>query len=278
MGNIVFEKTSGEIAASEESIWDELIEEGLASDRGRLNDDKIRALDSPEPRYMEDKFGWIIGVDTRTEVTDLDVAPYDSVVLLLMKYGSDTYRGTGFMIKDNVVLTAGHNIYSISDKKAADEVYVIKRTNDGSVVYARKHRKLKVSIDYVADKSDDGHYDWGLIMIDPALPEAGTIGVIKASDTLAVHFTGVLIAGYPGQAQGSKTWKMWEAGGKMDYDNASETLKYVISTSKGNSGSPVIIDTAVGKKAVGIHVQGSTVTNTAKAIDDEVIEAINDFR
>ena len=216
----------------------------------------------------------VIGTDTRTAVLDLNAEPYKSVVLLIMKYGDKTYRGTGFMIKDDVVLTAAHNIYDRKKIAAADEIYVIGNQKDKA--HVRCYSKFKVPFDYVAQTSQDGHYDWGLIKLNAPMRDLGVIEVMKAVPGIVSETA--LIAGYPSEVRSVSTTDMWEASGAFDkYDMTSQTLKYKISTSGGNSGSPVVVDYNRRKAAVGIHVMGSVAENTAKAIDDEVIAAINKF-
>ena len=289
MSNVTYEAAAGKTPVTEEKLWTCLIKDGLAKGQGSLDDSAIAALsgvgafentaNAGTMKCKDSQNGGktveaVIGIDTRTEVIDVDSEPYKSVVLLIMKYGDEKYRGTGFMIKDDIVLTAAHNIYDRKKSAAADEVYVIGNQKD--TAHVRCYSKFKVPFDYVAETSQDGHYDWGLIKLNAPMPDLGVIEVAKAVPGIVSETA--LIAGYPGEVRNVSTTDMWEASGAIDkYDTASQTLKYKISTSGGNSGSPVVVDYNGGKAVVGIHVMGNAAENTAKAIDDEVIAAINQF-
>lgn len=288
MNNFIYEAVLKKTFDTSGDVWNSLIEAGLANDDGSLNDAAISILGGIEPTTDKaaveehggsnegEVVGAVIGTDTRTRVVHTDTAPYKSIVLLLMKFGDKMYRGTGFMIKDNVVLTAAHNIYDQQEEKPADEIYVIGEPKDKA--HVRSCNRFRVSVNYVAKVSDDGHYDWGLIKLNEPMDDLGVINIKKASEAESTALGNVLIAGYPGTVQGAKTTDMWEAGGATSgYVSAKEILNYKISTSKGNSGSPVMISDGTAKTAIGIHVMGGVAENTAKAIDDEVISSINAF-
>ncbi|MCM1398327.1 MAG: trypsin-like peptidase domain-containing protein [Clostridium sp.] len=283
MSNLVFEKMVNGINNTEEGIINKLRSDRLVDRHGNLKLDVIESIkaigeiDADELRTVRaDSVEQVIGTDTRTEVADKSVAPYKSIVLLIMKYGNDLYRGTGFLIKDNMVLTAAHNLYSLDLEKPADEVYIIGAPRD--TAHIKTYTGLKVSVDYVSGGSQGGQHDWGLIKMNDAMTDLGTINVSRAADVPASVLDDVLIAGYPGMAQGKSTTDMWEADGSAQYYHASEVMEYIISTSGGNSGSPVMVYYGACRVAIGIHVLGSVNANYAKAIDDEVITAINEFR
>lgn len=282
MSNLVFEKTINGINNTKTGIIKKMYSDGLADAEGNLKLDVIEGLKtlgeadiSMPDTVKEGIYGQVIGTDTRTEVVDTTVAPYKSIVLLIMKYGNTLYRGTGFMIKDNVVLTAAHNLYDLSLEKPADEVYIIGAPKDAA--HVRTYTRLKISLEYVSGGSQGGRYDWGLIKMNNSMTDLGTINVSKAMDIPDTFFDDVLIAGYPGVAQGTSTTNMWEADGSANYYHASEVMEYTISTSGGNSGSPVMVYYGGCRTAIGIHVLGSSNCNYAKAIDDEVMAAINEF-
>lgn len=282
MSNIVYEKTASAINNTETGTLEKLHSDGLVDNKGNLKLNVVKGLKTVGESDISERkmgrtgrFGQVIGADTRTAVADKSMEPYQSIVLLIMKYGNDLYRGTGFMIKDNVVLTAAHNLYDLSLGKPADEVYIIGYPRD--LPHVRTYTGLKISVDYVTGGSQGGRCDWGLIKLNAPMTDLGTINVCRAIEIPTSDLDNVLIAGYPGMAQGTSTTDMWEADGVGKYYPASEVMEYTISTSGGNSGSPVMVYHGGGRMAIGIHVLGSSNYNYAKAIDDEVVAAIHEF-
>ena len=183
------------------------------------------------------------------------------------------YRGTGFLIKDDVVLTAGHNLYEQQTKQYADKVYIIAKTKDKLII--RTHTGFKLSTTYTTENTNDGSADWGLVKIKEPFSDCDILPLQKASDTSAKQFANVTIAGYPAKTQKGDTESLWEASGDItEYLSQTETLKHQISTSVGNSGSPVLIHKDENVFAVGIHVLGASSSNTAKAIDAEILQAV----
>ena len=49
--------------------------------------------------------------DTRTKVSDPLDFPYSAIGFLSLNYGLKTYRGSGFLVGPNIVLTAARNLY-----------------------------------------------------------------------------------------------------------------------------------------------------------------------
>lgn len=128
MNNFIYEAVPKKTFDTSGDVWNSLIEAGLANDDGSLRrcDIKTRGHRADYRqgccrRTWRFKRGRTCRCQSlvrirRTRVEHPDTAPYKSIVLLLMKFGDEMYRGTGFMIKKNVVLTAAHNIYDQQEK------------------------------------------------------------------------------------------------------------------------------------------------------------------
>ncbi|OJG97627.1 hypothetical protein RV18_GL000695 [Enterococcus termitis] len=67
----------------------------------------------------------IFGPDDRSYVSNTSIFPYSAVCQLVMEYSNGTYVGTGNIINNNYVLTAGHNLYSTERREWAKSVTVI---------------------------------------------------------------------------------------------------------------------------------------------------------
>lgn len=238
---------------------------------GKLNIEEYNRLPI---RGSKENLGKVFGEDTRIEVLDINTAPYQAIVRLLIKDQGVAYRGTGFMIYNGVMLTAGHNIYDFETKRYSDEIQVI----NGSTV----HQMFAYKIDENYVKSGTSEYDWAVVKVTVNPKTAAkTIDYLQMDLPESPNLKGVNgeIAGFPVIVKGVSTSNMFTANGTIEEDNqAEQVLHYKISTSGGNSGSPIIIKKEGTFFAVGIHVSGNTYFNTAKAIDTSIINAIQEIK
>ncbi len=218
------------------------------------------------------RVGKVFGNDDRKRVTDMEKAPYNAIVRLLIIVNKVQYLGTGFMIKPGVMLTAGHNIYDHDAQKYSDEVYVLGKDGTRYKVYdaviPEEFKTYRV-----------GKYDWAVtkvaVLPGVTVPCLGYLNM-DASDVPDPVGNAAEVAGYPVEVRGVTTQDMYtETGNITAYDRTDKLLNYTIDTSGGNSGSPVIVYKDTVPYAIGIHVRNSENCNIAKAIDDTVVRAIN---
>ena len=97
--------------------------EELFDSNGCLNMDAYVSLPF---RNNDGQVGSVFGPDNRKKVVDTTVPPYHAIVRLLINDKKGTYRGTGFMIGKDIMLTAGHNLYDFQDKLYADEIQIFR--------------------------------------------------------------------------------------------------------------------------------------------------------
>lgn len=222
------------------------------------------------PKIMS--VGKIFGSDERVRVSNTALQPYSAIMRLLIIVDGVEYQSTGFMIKPNVMLTAGHNIYDHSAQKYSDKVYVLDSVG-------MRHEVYDAVIPEEYKKYRMGTYDWAVakVAVKPG-QTFSTINIINMDGPNApdVVNNSAEIAGFPVEVRDVTTSDMYtETGNIMAYDNADKLLNYKIDTSGGNSGSPVIVYIDTVPYAIGIHVRNSEDCNIARAIDDNIIRAIN---
>lgn len=263
------------IEQEEKEMWQTLIKEGLAKKVGVLDHTRFAELPTlgEEP---EGSYGRVFGPDTRTlvDAAKRDTYPYKSIVYLTMIHNGVRYRGTAYFIGENTLLTAGHNIFDRATNQGIKEMWIIEDATSATI---RKVIDTYYPSDFSAAAINTGEHDWGLLKVRTSTHDVGRITYMKAKDAPSESLSNGLIAGYPEEVNGKITDDMWEAQGPVAYQAVNDTLTYRISTSRGNSGSPVMVDLGNEWVAIGIHVLGGVANNTAKAIDNEIFEQIANF-
>ena len=222
---------------------------------------------------MTQKLGAVIGgSDNRTKVTDIAAEPYNAIVRLLMNVNGVEYRGTGFMVGSDVMLTAGHNIYDHETNKYCDNIDVVDKNGDLYQVY-----DYQIDPRFESDSSD--RYDWAVAKVAVKPGKSRPYMKFKRMDEgTSPKVTGAdgELAGFPAEVRAVDTTDMYtETGEITSYVEAEKLLNYSIDTSGGNSGSPLIYRIDKTPYAIGIHVSGSSSGNTARAIDENISNIIS---
>ncbi|CIW44172.1 choline binding protein G [Streptococcus pneumoniae] len=169
-----------------------------------------------------------------------------------MKNGEDvTYRGSTNFIKDNVLITAAHNIYRHEFGKDAEELYVTPARTPNSVPFGRikvkEARYLKEFRNTAPDELTT--YDLAvLILEEPIGAQLGTLGLPNNIENL--KGIGATITGYPAISEDEQMY----TGFKNILKDTGDFLFYQIDTKGGASGSAVYDST---NRVVGVHVSGS---------------------
>ena len=169
-----------------------------------------------------------------------------------MENGKDvTYRGSANFIKDNVLITAAHNIYKHEFGKDAEELYVTPARTPNSVPFGRikvkEARYLKEFRNTAPDELTT--YDLAvLILEEPIGAQLGTLGLPNNIENL--KGIGATITGYPAISEDEQMY----TGFKNILKDTGDFLLYQIDTKGGASGSAVYDST---NRVVGVHVSGS---------------------
>ncbi|CKI51123.1 trypsin-like peptidase domain-containing protein [Streptococcus pneumoniae] len=208
-------------------------------------------------QYYTNQSEVIIGKNDLVKVKNTLQYPYSTSAYVEsefrgVKNGKDvTYRGSANFIKDNVLITAAHNIYKHEFGKDAEELYVTPARTPNSVPFGRikvkEARYLKEFRNTAPDELTT--YDLAvLILEEPIGAQLGTLGLPNNIENL--KGIGATITGYPAISEDEQMY----TGFKNILKDTGDFLFYQIDTKGGASGSAVYDST---NRVVGVHVSGS---------------------
>ncbi|NBJ88812.1 trypsin-like serine peptidase [Acutalibacter sp. 1XD8-36] len=202
--------------------------------------------EQPEPHI-------IIGSDNRQMVTSL-LEREESTCLIGARFKTGVKIGTGWLLDNNYLMTAGHMAYDILGSGDAEHIAVFIGATGGTYKQYRLATEYDVGADY---KNNTGELYYGFGMYDDwaivklATPVNRTVGMLSrhtvnsASEMKGVYYT----QGYPADrnhAMGKtddewNKWYMFRTSGTIKADR-SRFLSLVatnIDIYKGQSGSPI---------------------------------------
>ncbi len=183
------------------------------------------------------KLKTIFPPDDRTKVTDTTVYPWTTITKLYITAEDDTkWIGSGAIIDEFHVLTAGHNVYMHENGGWAKEIKVIPGKDDTYEPYGYAWSTYIQSYPGWID-SEMVEHDWAVLTLDRNIGySTGWMGIetVDYSDPI---YTGELhTAGYPGDLSWGE--EMYQTSG--DGDSADEYNHYYwLDAMSGQSGSPV---------------------------------------
>ena len=208
-------------------------------------------------QYYTNQSEVIIGKNDLVKVKNTLQYPYSTSAYVESEFrgvenGKDvTYRGSANFIKDNVLITAAHNIYKHEFGKDAEELYVTPARTPNSVPFGRiKVKEARYLKEFRNTDSDElTTYDLAvLILEEPIGAQLGTLGLPNNIENL--KGIGATITGYPAISEDEQMY----TGFKNILKDTGDFLFYQIDTKGGASGSAVYDST---NRVVGVHVSGS---------------------
>lgn len=135
--------------------------------------------------------------------------PYSGVVLILFRVGKDWYRGTGFMVAPDVLVTAGHNMVkyengefkslefrvypyysSITTPLAGDNDYI-----SPLMWTCYDYSDAMISTNGNSDSIEAFKYDWCVVQLQESIPDAYNFACETGVSTSI--FTKYYASGYP---------------------------------------------------------------------------------
>lgn len=214
----------------------------------------------------------VIGSDVRVRVNNNTEAPYRWVAYLeaTWKDGSVT-SGTAFMVGINSAVTAAHNVYNADKGGYAKKVLFWPGCNGNEKPYSGSHVK-KIYVPNVYRSESQTAYDCAVLKTQNALGRTtGYFGIRKqAKDYGSIV---VCIPGYP--AEYSR--QMWKAKGSI-IGSSRNLFSYKLSTSAGQSGSPIMRVYYGQWYALGVHTTGAENVNIGTRFGNYLYNFIKCYR
>lgn len=197
----------------------------------------------------------IVGdTDSRYQITNTTSFPYSAIVSLDIVYSNGkTGSGTGFMIGENTVATAGHCVYSHDNGGWAKSISVTPGKNGSNKPFGTAYATTLNSVNgWVQNNLIE--YDYAVIELNTSIGNnSGWFG-LSGNDS-SIKDSTVSIVGYAGD---KSSYTLWKDIGKISVDK-TRMIGYPIDTYKGQSGSPVYwYNSTYGYQAAGIHTRAYT--------------------
>lgn len=206
----------------------------------------------------------IIGTDDRTE---------DYSNSGVVKINTSTGQGSGFIVDDNLILTAAHVVCGKTNIS-----YTLFNSN-GTVKATYSAASYHVPSNYIS--SSNANYDYALIVVDQNLSRYKSISLGVARDKLKNNITSSIYLNYASKLGIYVTGFISNTGytgiGNLANNYLTNTfVQYNTDTEGGESGSPVYVKTSNGDMiAIGIHDGKATSTyNYGRRIDTNVLQFV----
>ena len=171
--------------------------------------------------------------DDRKKVTSTTAFPYCAIAYITYSLDGYSCAGTGFMIDNQCLLTAAHNLYSRTTGNWATNIKVYPgRNGTAGTVYT--YKTTWVSGNYTSSSNPDYSDDWGMI----ELSKAASVGYFGLKDGAKAK-SSYILTGYPGEKGSSPTSVTMWTETKTVSTVASWSFYSAHWATSGQSGSPV---------------------------------------
>lgn len=216
------------------------------------------------------------------------VRDYDTSVVRL------SVGGTGFIIGDHVIATAGHCVFNQNQDKFMNFTIDIVDANNNvidtiSPLYAHVNEAFATATNYISD------YDYALIYVEEDLSEYGMFKLGVARDAYVNMFNEnpVTVSGfpqeYPSGYEGQPYGLRFKATGNLIRRYTSENvLAYYTDTAGGDSGGPVYVEESVSingqskeyKTVIGINCSEFSTRNFGTRVNSDLLRFyyVNDYK
>ena len=236
---------------------------------GKANEDERRAA----------QLETVIGTDNRTRILDTQASPWRMICAIRARWGSRLMIGTGCMIGEDTVLTAGHVIYSPEFRQFAQDVEVIPGLTIERVRgEQRPYGEAAAIAQFTHDNwksSFSPKFDVAVIKLNKPLGKnTGWFGLASLPRENLME-AWAHVTGYPGEMKEERpkgaladsapqiASQLWHHAAPVDsIDNGR--MFYKTDTTPGQSGAPIYVLPEAGQYAtptvVGVHAYGTRST------------------
>jgi glutamyl endopeptidase len=206
-------------------------------------------------------------IDRRTRISDTTTSPYGAIA----KITTDFEYGTGWFISPTILVTAAHVLFHNGQR--AQSVSVDAALN-GEIKVVPKQQAQNWIAASSWDQQAGSSSDYGAIQVPTANNAWFDFGVYSDQQLQQLTFE---IVGYPvlDNSLGIDGFTMWRDAGQLSQPS-QDMLYYTLSTSNGQSGSPIFHAAQDGKFwAAGIHVDLYQAQNKGVRITQGVFDMLN---
>lgn len=165
------------------------------------------------------------------------VRDYDTSVVRL------SVGGTGFIVGNHLIATAGHCVYDIdNDKFINNTISIVDENNE--VIDTISSKYVHVNKNFATASSYSAYYDYALIYVEEDLSEYGMFYLGAPLDNYITTTSTVTVSGFPASYPNGYEGESWGIRFKADgnilpsYSN-SLVISYNADMTFGDSGGPV---------------------------------------
>ncbi len=201
----------------------------------------------------------VFGADDRVRVGDTGAFPWAAIGRVTVTAETGVARGTGFLVGDRHLLTAGHVVHDAGfGGDGWADALVLAPGLDGAVAPFGRAEAVALRADPAWIAEADPGADWALVTLDRSLGAALGAFPLFAAEGVD-HFDGapVTLAGYPGDLGGDA---LYAAAGTVA-EGTPDRLFYAgtLDTAGGMSGAPLWQGfSGTGERvAIGVHAAGA---------------------
>ena len=199
----------------------------------------------------------IIGDDEREPLDNALYPPFSCIGYFQTIKNGRPYHGTGVLVSDKLVLTAGHNFISDRGEAEASSITFTAGLNyDGSNKGVANATKYFIPEEWVNDRNKA--YDWALFELDKSLGNVAGYVELKIEPLLINDY--IEIYGYPRDSKelsGNTKYPNQIAGYGQIMRETDLKIYYDADTEEGMSGAPIMRPNGNSTVCIGIHTNGN---------------------